>query len=215
MDAFINQVKNDHHQFDQGKLEDHVGDEPFALMAKWLRDAVEKPTNEPNAMAISTIGLDGFPHSRVVYLKELLEEGLVFYTNYHSDKGKAIEQNPNVHALFFWSELERQISVTGTVSKVPEEMSDEYFQSRPRGSKLGAWASHQSERLNSRAELEERVQQLATQYHEDVPRPPHWGGYIIEPLRIEFWQGRPSRLHDRIVFEKQQNGSWDIYRKNP
>jgi pyridoxamine 5'-phosphate oxidase len=215
MDAFINQVKNDHHQFDQGKLEDHVGDEPFALMAKWLRDAVEKPTNEPNAMAVSTIGLDGFPHSRVVYLKELLEEGLVFYTNYHSDKGRAIEQNPNVHALFFWSELERQISVTGTVSKVPEEMSDEYFQSRPRGSKLGAWASHQSERLNSRAELEERVQQLATQYHEDVPRPPHWGGYIIEPLRIEFWQGRPSRLHDRIVFEKQQNGSWDIYRKNP
>lgn len=215
MDAFINQVKNDHHQFDQGKLEDHVGDEPFALMAKWLRDAVEKPTNEPNAMAVSTIGLDGFPHSRVVYLKELLEEGLVFYTNYHSDKGKAIEQNPNVHALFFWSELERQISVTGTVSKVPEEMSDEYFQSRPRGSKLGAWASHQSERLSSRAELEERVQQLATQYHEDVPRPPHWGGYIIEPLRIEFWQGRPSRLHDRIVFEKQQNGSWDIYRKNP
>ncbi|MCC6702881.1 MAG: pyridoxamine 5'-phosphate oxidase [Fluviicola sp.] len=215
MDAFINQVKNDHHQFDQGKLEDHVGDEPFALMAKWLRDAVEKPTNEPNAMAVSTIGLDGFPHSRVVYLKELLEEGLVFYTNYHSDKGRAIEQNPNVHALFFWSELERQISVTGTVLKVPEEMSDEYFQSRPRGSKLGAWASYQSERLSSRAELEERVQQLATQYHEDVPRPPHWGGYIIEPLRIEFWQGRPSRLHDRIVFEKQQNGSWDIYRKNP
>jgi pyridoxamine 5'-phosphate oxidase len=215
MDAFINQVKNDHHQFDQGKLEDHVGDEPFALMAKWLRDAVEKPTNEPNAMAVSTIGLDGFPHSRVVYLKELLEEGLVFYTNYHSDKGRAIEQNPNVHALFFWSELERQISVTGTVSKVPEAMSDEYFQSRPRGSKLGAWASHQSERLSSRAELEERVQQLANQYHEDVPRPPHWGGYIIEPLRIEFWQGRPSRLHDRIVFEKLENGSWDIYRKNP
>lgn len=215
MDAFINQVKNDHHQFDQGKLEDHVGDEPFALLAKWLRDAVEKPTNEPNAMAVSTIGLDGFPHSRVVYLKELLEEGLVFYTNYNSDKGRSIEQNPNVHALFFWSELERQISVTGTVSKVPEAMSDEYFQSRPRGSKLGAWASHQSERLISRSELEERVQQLATQYHEDVPRPPHWGGYIIEPLRIEFWQGRPSRLHDRIVFEKQQNGSWDIYRKNP
>lgn len=215
MDAFINQVKNDHHQFDQGKLEDHVGDEPFALMAKWLRDAVEKPTNEPNAMAVSTIGLDSFPHSRVVYLKELLEEGLVFYTNYQSDKGRAIEQNPNVHALFFWSELERQISVTGTVSKVPEAMSDEYFQSRPRGSKLGAWASHQSARLSSRAELEERVQQLATQYHEDVPRPPHWGGYIIEPLRIEFWQGRPSRLHDRIVFEKLENGSWDIYRKNP
>lgn len=215
MDAFINQIKNDHHQFDQGKLEDHVGEEPFALLAKWLRDAVEKPTNEPNAMAVSTIGLDGFPHSRVVYLKELLEEGLVFYTNYNSDKGKAIEQNANVHALFFWSELERQISVTGTVSKVPEAMSDEYFQSRPRGSKLGAWASHQSERLTSRNELEERVQQLATQYQDEVPRPPHWGGYIIEPLRVEFWQGRPSRLHDRIVFEKLQNGSWDVYRKNP
>lgn len=215
MDPFLNQVRNDHHQFDQGKLEDHVGDEPLALLAKWLQEATLKPANEPNAMSVSTIGLDGFPHARIVYLKELLEEGLVFYTNYASDKGKSIAENNRVHALLFWPEMERQISITGEATKIPEELSDAYFESRPRGSKLGAWASHQSERLISREELENRVHALSLKYPEAVPRPPHWGGYVIAPIRVEFWQGRPSRLHDRIVFEKRTDGSWEIYRKNP
>jgi pyridoxamine 5'-phosphate oxidase len=214
MKDFLDLLRNDHHQFDQGQLEDHVGKEPFLLLAKWLREAVEKNVSEPNAMSISTIGLDGFPHSRTVYLKELLEEGLVFYTNYQSDKGKAITENPKVHALIFWPGLERQISVSGYAEKVPEEMSDAYFQSRPWGSKIGAWASHQSDKLTSREELEDRVHELAVKFPGEVPRPPHWGGYLIRPVKIEFWQGRRSRLHDRIVFEKEGD-TWSIYRKNP
>ena len=214
MKEFLDLLRNDHHQFDQGKLEDHIGSEPFALLTKWLREAIEREVSEPNAMSVSTIGLDGFPHSRIVYLKELMEEGLVFYTNYHSDKGKAIEANPNVHALIFWPGLERQISVSGIVQRIPEELSDAYFASRPWGSKIGAWASHQSEVLASRDELEERIHKLAELYPAEVPRPPHWGGYIIQPIRIEFWQGRRSRLHDRIVFEKENN-HWKIFRKNP
>lgn len=214
MDQFLKQIRDDHRQFDQGKLEDHVGHDPMKLFSRWLQDAIEKPVNEPNAMAVSTIGPDGFPHSRIVYLKELLEEGIVFYTNYHSDKGKAIALNPHMHALFFWPEMERQISVTGLTEKVPEEMSDAYFESRPRSSQIGAWASYQSERLESRDDLEKRVEELLERFPGSVPRPPHWGGYLIRPVKIEFWQGRPSRLHDRIVFEKTTD-SWEVYRKNP
>ena len=214
MEEFLDLLRNDHHSFDQGKLEDHIGNEPFTLLAKWLREAIEKQVSEPNAMSISTIGLDGFPHARIVYLKELLEDGPIFYTNYASDKGKSIEANPNIQALIFWPGLERQIRIMGTAEKVPEEMSDTYFQSRPWGSKIGAWASHQSEVLASREELEERVHELALKYPVEVPRPPHWGGYLLRPIQIEFWQGRRSRLHDRIDFELEE-GSWKIYRKNP
>lgn len=215
MDDILKAIRNDHHQFDQGKLEEHFGDEPFKLLSRWLREAIEKPATEPNAMIVSTIGLDGFPRSRVVYWKELLEEGIVFYTNYLSDKGKAIEANPKVNALLYWPEMERQISISGFAEKVPTEMSDAYFESRPRGSKLGAWASHQSELLVSREELEARVAAFSEQFPESVPRPEHWGGYIIKPVNVEFWQGRASRLHDRIVFNLKPDHSWELYRKNP
>jgi len=214
MSDFLELLRNDHHQFDQGKLEDHLGNDPFALIAQWLREAVEKNVHEPNAMMLATIGEEGFPRTRVVYLKELLEEGLVFYTNYESEKGKAITVNPKVHALIFWPELERQISIEGYAEKVPSAMSDEYFASRPWGSKIGAWASRQSDKLESRKELEDRVHHFAKLYPTDVPRPPHWGGYIIKPMNVEFWQGRSSRLHDRIVYRLEEK-NWIIYRKNP
>ena len=170
--------------------------------------------HEPNAISVSTIGLDGFPETRVVYIKELLEEGIVFYTNYNSHKGKAIAHNNKVHVLIYWPELERQIRVSGLVEKVPEAMSDTYFASRPYGSKIGAWASDQSEKLESRKALEQKVEDFSLKFPTDVPRPPHWGGYLVRPLKVEFWQGRPSRLHDRIVYELNEN-TWKLFRINP
>jgi pyridoxamine 5'-phosphate oxidase len=214
MKDFLDLLRNDHHQFDQGRLEDFLGSEPFGTIGKWLREAVERNVHEPNAISLSTIGLDGFPHTRIVYLRELVEEGLIFYTNYNSDKGRSIAVNPGVHVLIFWPEMERQISISGTAEKVSDEMSDAYFASRPWASKIGAWASHQSDTLSSRKELEDRVHEYAEKFPEEVPRPPHWGGYLVRPHKVEFWQGRRSRLHDRIVYELNE-GRWDIYRKNP
>lgn len=214
MKEYLELLKNDHHQFDQGKLEDFLGVEPMEPMALWLKEAIEKNVHEPNAISVSTIGEDGFPISRIVYLKDLMDEGLVFYTNYSSAKGKAIDRNPNVHVLIFWPELERQISIKGHAEKVPSEMSDAYFESRPWGSKIGAWASHQSEMLDSRKELEDRVHEYAEKFPDEVPRPDHWGGYLVRPLEVEFWQGRSSRLHDRIVYRKSES-RWEIFRRNP
>ncbi|MFN5909788.1 MAG: pyridoxamine 5'-phosphate oxidase [Bacteroidota bacterium] len=214
MKDFLDLLRNDHHQFDQGKLEDHLGKEPFETISNWLSEAIERKVHEPNAIALSTFGLDGYPQTRIVYLRELLQDGLVFYTNYNSDKGRSIAANPNVHVLIFWPEMERQISISGKAEKVPDEMSDAYFSSRPWGSKIGAWASHQSEKLSSRQELEDRVHEYAEQFTDDVPRPPHWGGYLVRPEKVEFWQGRRSRLHDRVMYEFS-DGNWQIYRKNP
>jgi pyridoxamine 5'-phosphate oxidase len=214
MQDFLDVIRNDHHQFDQGKLEDHYEDQPFGLMSSWLREALERNVHEPNAISVSTIGLDGFPETRVVYIKELLEEGIVFYTNYNSNKGKAIARNNKAHVLIYWPELERQIRISGLVEKVPEEMSDAYFSSRPYGSKIGAWASNQSDTLSSRQELEQKVEEYSHKFPNDVPRPPHWGGYLVRPVKVEFWQGRPSRLHDRIVYDKDET-TWKLYRINP
>lgn len=214
MSNFLDELRNDRKDFDQGKLEEHVGDNPLHLLKTWLLEAKEKNVSEPNAISISTIGLDGFPQSRIVYLRELLEEGFVFYTNYQSAKGKAIEINPKVNGLMFWPGLERQISISGIAEIVPSEMSDAYFNDRPRGSQLGAWASAQSELLESRLNLEERVRFFSEKFPKNVPRPSHWGGYLVRPERFEFWHGRPSRLHDRIVFQKHNEG-WKVFRLNP
>ena len=214
MDDFLEAIRNDHHNFDKGKLSDHFGDNPSELFKKWYKEAFDSAQAEPHAMSLSTVSEDGKPTSRIVYLKELAEDGFVFYTNYKSEKGKHLESNPNACILFFWNVLEREVRIEGKATKVSAELSDEYFASRPRGSQLGAWASYQSDVLEERAELELRLIELAKKYPNEVPRPPHWGGYVIEAQKLEFWQGRPSRLHDRIVFEKEKD-SWTIYRKNP
>jgi pyridoxamine 5'-phosphate oxidase len=214
MDDFLDAIRNDHHNFDKGKLSDHFGDNPLELFKKWYKEAFESTQAEPHAMSLSTVSAEGKPTSRIVYLKELAEDGFVFYTNYKSEKGKHLESNPHVSILFFWNVLEREVRIEGKATKVSAALSNEYFASRPRGSQLGAWASHQSDVLEDRSELELRLIELAEKYPNEVPRPPHWGGYVIEAQKLEFWQGRPSRLHDRIVFEKE-NDSWEIYRKNP
>ena len=215
MEDFLQHIRDDHHSFDKGTLSDHIGSDPIAFFKTWFQEVIEKNIIEPHAMHISTVDANAIPTSRVVFLKEIIDEQFIFYTNYLSKKGNDMLQNDNVSALFFWPTLERQIRIEGKVSKVSESLSDAYFESRPRSSKLGAWASQQSEKLVNRHELEERVLEYAKLYPDFVPRPPHWGGYAIKPTRLEFWQGRPSRLHDRMIFEKNNENTWDVFRLNP
>jgi pyridoxamine 5'-phosphate oxidase len=215
MSDFLKQIRDDHHQFDQGVLEQHVGSTPFDMLQTWFKEAVDEKCNEPNAMHVTTHGLDGFPVSRVVYLKEIINHNLIFYTNYDSSKGKEIFANPKVSLHFFWPELGRQIHLKGLASRVEESLSDYYFSGRPRTSQLGAWASKQSEILENRKTLEHRVEELEKRFPNKVERPPHWGGFQIEISFVEFWQGRSSRLHDRICFDKSTDNNWTIYRKNP
>jgi pyridoxamine 5'-phosphate oxidase len=213
MSKFLDDLKNDHSDFDEGKLEDNFGETPWDLFVQWYAEAFEKE-QVPNAMTIATVSESGQPGTRIVYLKELLNEKFIFYTNYNSQKGKELANNNKTCLHFFWSQAQRQVRIDGIVSKVNAETSDAYFASRPRESQLGAWASQQSEVLESREELENRLISLDAEFPNDVPRPPHWGGYEVEATRVEFWQGRPSRLHDRIVFEKT-NGNWRVFRLNP
>lgn len=214
MEDFLAQMMNDHRDFDHGKLEGFFGETPFDLFSKWYREAFESGQLEPNAFVLSTVDIENRPSSRILYLKAMSENNFVFFTNYSSHKGVDIEKNNNASMLFFWPGKERQIRIEGEVMKISEDESDAYFESRPRSSQIGAWASHQSQLLIERDDLENRVREYAAKFEDKVPRPPHWGGYMLKPRLIEFWQGRPSRLHDRIIFELERD-SWKVYRKNP
>lgn len=214
MKDILDEFRNGRHEFEHGHLEGFEGDNPFGLFEKWMTEAVENEENEPNAFTLSTVGADNKPTSRIVYFKDLINGEFIWYTNYNSKKGKDIEANDRVSMLFFWPNASRQIRIEGVCSKVAPEISDAYFASRPHGSKIGAWASQQSDLLTDRSELDRRVIDLSEQYEDEVPRPEFWGGYGIKPDYFEFWQGRPSRLHDRLVFELENN-NWVTKRLNP
>lgn len=204
--------------YEKGELRlTEVPENPLELFQKWFYEVDQFfPEDENNAMTVSTIGLDGFPKNRVVLLKRFTFEGFIFYTNYNSEKGKAIEVNPNVCLSFFWHGAERQIIIKGQAEKIAENLSDGYFESRPRGSQLGALVSNQSEVIESRAALEQKLYALEQEYEgKEIPRPNHWGGYLIRPVEIEFWQGRPNRLHDRIRYKLQDDYNWSIHRLSP
>ncbi|WKB81606.1 pyridoxamine 5'-phosphate oxidase [Cellulophaga lytica] len=198
-------------------LESGLTNNPIELFQKWFYEVeATDGVEEPNAMTISTIGLDGFPKSRVVLLKKYTHEGFIFYTNYNSEKGKAMANNPNMCISFFWPNLERQVIIKGKAEKIAENLSDGYFESRPDGSKLGAIVSNQSSVIPSREYLEDKLKSLEEEYeNKEIERPKHWGGYIVKPVSVEFWQGRPNRLHDRIRYELQEDYNWKIERLAP
>ena len=196
--------------------EDDVNNSPVIQFEKWWKDATDTAILEMNAMTVATTGNDGMPDARIVLLKGVDEKGFVFFTNYNSTKSKQLEQNGNCCLLFFWKELERQVRITGVAEKISATESITYFNSRPEGSKLGAWASPQSTVVAGKAMLIETYQYYAERFkHGEIPKPPHWGGYRVKPVRIEFWQGRPSRMHDRILYTKAPEGNWKIERLAP
>ena len=210
-------IQNLRENYVKGSLErSELLADPLELFRNWFEEARNAKIMEPNAMILSTVNADSIPSSRTVLLKDISDEGLVFYTNFESGKGKDIAINPNVSVVFLWKEMERQVRIKGVAEKVSEETATKYFQSRPKDSQIGAWASAQSQVLPDRSPLELRADQLSEEYKDvDVlPKPPFWGGYLIRPTVIEFWQGRRSRLHDRFRFTKQGN-EWLIDRLSP
>ena len=183
---------------------------------KWWHEAVNSKIDEVNAMTLATASIDALPSARIVLLKEVNEKGFVFFTNYESYKAQQLAENPKACLVFFWKELERQVRITGLIEKISGKQSDEYFQSRPESSRIGAWASPQSRVIEDRQWLDEKFNELVNKMEGTaIPRPPHWGGYIVKPVVIEFWQGRPSRLHDRIQYTLEENGEWKIERLAP
>lgn len=202
-------------------LESNIPEDPINLFNRWFHEvedfgALAASGDEVNAMTLSTFGLDGFPKSRVVLLKQFTYEGFIFYTNYDSEKGRAIANNPNVCLSFFWPSLERQVIIKGIAERISENISDGYFDSRPMGSKLGAIVSNQSQVIPSRTVLEEGLKQLEKDFEgKEIKRPKFWGGFLVRPVEVEFWQGRPNRLHDRIRYQLQEDYSWKIDRLSP
>ena len=196
-------------------ISDVQGD-PIEQFQLWFDEANKVEISEVNAMHLSTVNPNGMPSSRIILLKGIENNGFVFFTNYQSDKGKDLDANPAAALLFFWKELERQVRIQGHVEKISKDDSEQYFQSRPKGSQIGAWTSPQSTVIESRELLEEREKAIAEKYKDEevLPKPEQWGGYILKPICIEFWQGRPNRLHDRILYS-QVDGHWKINRLAP
>ncbi len=196
--------------------EKDVAENAMEQFERWWKDALNSEIVEVNAMTLATASSDGLPAARIVLLKGFREEGFLFYTNYDSFKGRQLMENPRACLVFFWKEIERQVRITGLVEKLSQEENDAYFKSRPAGSRIGAWASPQSEVIESSDWLLNRANQIDKEFIEtNIPRPPHWGGYLVRPVTIEFWQGRPNRLHDRLLYSLQENGNWMIERLAP
>ena len=213
-----NDLGNYRKSYDKGTLlESDISDNPLELFQKWFFDVdTHFPEDETNAMTLSTLGVDGFPKGRVVLLKKYTHEGFIFYTNYESEKGKAIIAHPNVCLSFHWAGAERQVIIKGKAGKIAPNLSDGYFESRPRGSQLGAHASRQSNVVSNRKILENQLNRLEEKFvNKPIPRPEFWGGFIVKPVEIEFWQGRANRLHDRIRYQLQSDYNWKIERLSP
>jgi len=196
--------------------EKDVNASPIKQFGKWWDEAVNSKIDEVNAMTLATASIDALPSARIVLLKEVNEKGFIFFSNYESYKAQQLAENPKACLVFFWKELERQVRITGLIEKISAKQSDDYFQSRPESSQIGAWASPQSRVIEDRNWLDGKFNELVNKMEGTaIPRPPHWGGYIVKPVVIEFWQGRPSRLHDRIQYTLEENGEWKIERLAP
>ncbi|WP_193199345.1 pyridoxamine 5'-phosphate oxidase [Nostoc sp. MG11] len=214
MDKTIADLRKDYTL--EGLSKTEIDPNPFIQFKKWFDQALAAQLPEPNAMTIATATPEGTPSARMVLLKDFDERGFVFFTNYNSHKGQELAENPQAALVFWWAELERQVRISGYVEKVSETESDQYFHSRPANSRLGAWVSNQSEVIKSRKVLEQRLQEFQSKYeNQEIPRPSHWGGLRVIPSEIEFWQGRSSRLHDRLLYTRLDNNSWKIERLSP
>jgi len=193
-----------------------MAEDPFTQFEKWFEQALKSEIKEPYAFTLATANASGVPSARVLYMRDVTKRGISFFTNYKSDKGKDLSENPNCTANFFWLELDRQMRFAGKAQKLPASESEAYFRSRPRESQIGAWASNQSATLKDRDQLLEQLEVFRKKFEgRDVPRPEHWGGYLIVPYRVEFWQGRESRLHDRILYDLKEDGKWGMRRLSP